>query len=321
MSILNYADLAQTVNNANTVKIIKDMIKSDQIPGAFIFEGENGGDRDLIANVLAKTIVCRDIRHKKEYGEPCGICAACVKSVKNIHPDIIVPGADSDGALSFHIEKVRDIVGSLYLTPNESDKKVYIINNMQNMTPQGQNALLKSLEEPPPFAVFIITVTNCDLILETVKSRAVKFTVDHSDNSGKKGVTAVYDDLIRDILVKNPDKLSAYQKLMSKSFEKSDKTEVLNFYSYLENALRDILIAKIFMPYENTDNTDITAPNISFLYFTDHKNFEELKNLANLYSTKKIFNLAKKIHKYKTDLDYNVNIRLNLVSFLSSLYN
>ena len=315
MDLFKFSDMAKTANNENTDKIIKDMIKSDKIPGAFIFEGEFGSGRDLIANILAKTIVCRDTENKKKTGEPCGICDACIKAGKNIHPDIIVPESDGEGALSFHIKEVREVIDGLYLTPNESDKKVYIIKNMQNMTPQGQNALLKSLEEPPPFAVFIITVTNSDLILETVKSRAVKFTVDSADGATKKGSSAIYGDLIRDIISENPDKLSAYQKLISKGLEKSDKPEVLNFYSYLENALRDILIAKIFMPYENADITDV-----SFLYFTDI-NLEEVKKLANLHSTKKIFNLSKKINKYKADLDYNINIRLNLISFLSSLYN
>jgi len=315
MDLLNFSDIFKTANNENTVKIIKDMLKSDKIPGAFIFEGEYG-DRDLFVNILAKTLVCHDIKYKKIHGEACGICSACIKSDKNIHPDIIIPESDGDGALSFHIDKVRDIINNLYLAPNESDRKVYIIKNMQNMTPQGQNALLKSLEEPPPFAVFLITVTNSDLILETVKSRAVKFTVDSEESSIKKSSQLIYGDLISDILSENPDKLSLYQKLISKSLEKAEKSEVLNFYSELENALRDILIAKIFMPYENS-----TIKDASFLYFTDKNNFEEIKKLANLYSTKKIFNLSKKIHKYKADLDYNINIRLNLISFLSSLYN
>jgi len=325
MYSLNFSDILKNENNKSTVQIIKDMIKSDKIPGAFIFEGEQESGKNLFSDILAKAIVCQDIEHKKKFGEPCGICKSCVKAEKGIHPDIIVSKSDSDGALSFHIDKVRDIINGLYLSPNESDTKVYIIEEMQNMTPQGQNALLKSLEEPPPFVVFIITVNSNDLILETVKSRAVKFTVDPIDkNKTIKKSTQVYNDLILDILTENPDRLAIYQKLLTKSLEKSDKAEVLNFYSCLENALRDILMAKIFMSYENSDNI-----NISFLYFTDAtkptgnlnnlNNFEEIKKLTNLYSIKKILNLSKKIHKYKADLDYNINIRLNLTSFLSSL--
>ena len=321
-AISNILNISKNKNVGINIKIIKEMIKSDKIPGAFIFDGGQDEAKTLISNILAKTIVCQNTEHKKKSGEPCGICGSCIKAEKGIHPDIIISKAGGDGALSFHIDKVRDIISGLYLSPNESETKVYIIEEMQNMTPQGQNALLKSIEEPPPFVVFIITVNSSDLILETVKSRAVKFNMDFTDKNDKnKKNSAIYEDLILDILTENPDKLSIYQKLLSKGLEKSDKTEILNFYSYLENALRDILMAKIFMPCENSDRN-----GISFLYFTDlnesnnnFNGFEELKKLTNLYSTKKIVNLSKKIHKYKTDLDYNINIRLNLTSFLSSL--
>ena len=72
------------------------------------------------------------------------------------------------------------------------------------------------------------------------------------------------------------------------------------------------------MPYENSH-----GGGVSFLYFAapdnSNNNFDEIQKLANLYSAKKILNLSKKIHKYKADLDYNINIRLNITSFLSSL--
>ena len=315
MDYLNFTDISKNKNNENTVRIITDMIKSEKIPGAFIFEGEDSNTKNMISDILAKAIVCQDYEYKKKSGEPCGICQSCVKAGKNIHPDIVVSEPAGDGALSFHIDKVRDIINGLYLSPNESDTKVYIIKDMQNMTAQGQNALLKSIEEPPPFVVFIITVTSGDLILETVKSRAVKFAVDSVNYAGKAKTTIKspqnYNDLILDILAENPDRIEIYQKLLSKP---PDKTEILNFYSNLENAIRDILVAKIFMRYENADIKDF-----SFLYFTDSNSFEEIKKLTNFYSIKKIFNLSKKIHKYKADLDYNINIRLNITSFLSSL--
>ena len=305
---LNKTDIDK---NEKTVKIIKDMIKSDKIPGAFIFESERGDIRTLFAEDLAKTIVCGDLEYKAKYGEACGVCESCAKADKKIHPDIIVSEPEGEGSLSFHIDKVRDIINGLYLTPNESEKKAYIIKDMQNMTPQGQNALLKSIEEPPPFAVFIITVNSGDLILETVKSRAVRFVLDCGDDDPKKNMPPVFNDLARDILNETSDKLSLYQKLLSSVLEKNDKTEVLKFYSYLENSLRDILVAKIFMSYENDSN------NISFL--SDFSNPENIKKIMNLYSIKKILNLSKKIQKYKADLDYNINLRLNLTSFLSGM--
>ena len=301
----------------NTKEIIKDMIKSNKIPGAFIFECEQSGVRDLFARNLARAVVCLDAEHKKNFGEACGVCESCAKAIKNIHPDIITSEPEGEGNLSFHIEQVRDIIDGLYLSPNESSAKVYIIRDMHNMTPQGQNALLKSIEEPPPFAVFIITANNGDMILETVKSRAVRFALDHEEKSEEKKPAHIYGDLIQNILAETSDKLSLYQKLSSTGLDKSDKTEVINFYSCIENALRDILTAKIFMAYESAENTDNGGSfGISFLYF---ESFGEIEKLINFYSVKKILDLSKKIHKYKADLDYNINIKLNLTSFLGSL--
>jgi len=292
-------------------KIIKELVRSGKIPGAFVFEGDDEENKRIITEVLAKSLVCGDGDYKKRNGEGCGACASCKKADMHIHPDIIVAKSDGEGSLSLHIDKARDIVSGLYLAPNESETKVYIIENMQDMTPQGQNALLKSLEEPPPFAVFIITASDKNQILETVKSRAINFTV------GSGGKTAqsqrnpkLHEELVLDILAQKPDKLATYQKLLSKALDKSGKNEVLNFYSCLEEALRDILVAKLFDLRE--------APgikNFSFLCL----DFEKTKNLANTYSTNKILNLSKTISGYKADLDYNVNVRLNLTSFFASI--
>lgn len=358
---MNFSDI---IKNEKNINIIRGMIKSNRLPGTFIFEGATGSGKSSFANILAKAAVCQNASHKANYGEACGICESCRRAEAGIHPDIMISKSEDDSALSFHIDKVRDIVDDLYLSPSESDKKVYIIKNMQNMTPQGQNALLKSIEEPPYFVIFIITVNSADLLLETVKSRAVKFTMDYigedkiknyiennnpvfnasSDSeiadaakfangsigaalnilknrsrsvSSSNVIGDSYGDLIYNILSENPDKLALYQNIISKSFERLNKSEILNFYSALENAARDVLIAKIFMHGQN---------NVPFLYFNDFNGddtggagSEKIKKLLNLYSVKKILNLSKIIHKFKSDLEYNVNARLNLISFLSDI--
>ena len=306
---MDFSDIAE---GDNAVKTIKEMVKSGKVPGAFIFGGEG---REAISNALAKTIVCQNLEYKKSRGEACGICKSCQKADREIHPDIMVTSSESDAARSFHIDKIRDINEKLYFAPNESETKVNILLDIQNMTAEAQNALLKSLEEPPLFAVFIMTVSDFDLILETIKSRAVCFYATEK-KAAKKSLQA-HESLIWDILAQTPEKrLPIYQTLIAKTLEKADKSDILNFYSCLENALRDVLVAKIFMPYENSD-----VPDIPFLYFGNGESLEKIRGIANIYSVKKILNLSKKIHEYKTDLEYNVNIRLNLTSFLSCINN
>ena len=288
----------------NPELILKNMIKSGRIPGTFLFEGPPG-ITGVFADMLAKAAVCSDLEYKKESGEACGACFSCVKASRNIHPDIIISEPENDGARSFHIKKVREeIIDGLYLSPNESSKKIYIIKDMQNMGHEGQNALLKSLEEPPSFAMFIITAASLDLILETVKSRAVKFNLTGGapdfprDNHG---------EIIKNILGRNSDKLAVYQDII-KNLEKTGKPGILNFYYNLENAARDVLIIKVF-----SDNLD----GARFLYFSE--NTELLEKYAGDYSVKKILELCGKIREYKSDLEYNANTRLNLSSFFSAI--
>lgn len=275
--------------------VIKNMVKSGRLPGAFIFEG-SPDMTDSFADILAKAVVCADFEYKKAHGLSCGVCSSCRKSGGGTHPDIIITEPESDGARSFHIDKVRGITGGLYLSPNESDKKVYIIRDMQNMTQQGQNALLKSIEEPPPFVIFIITAVNLDLLLETVKSRAVKFSVgDDSaraqDNNG---------EIIKNILGKNTDRLAACRDML----KNTEKPGILNFYHNLENAARDILIAKVFAD-------DLSGAR--FLYLDNPESY------AGDYSVKKLFELCGKIQGFKSDLEHNANTRLNISAFFSAI--
>ena len=305
------------IDMINKINIIKDMVRAERLPGAFIFEG-SPDITEAAAYELARAVVCGDAGYKKEYGGFCGVCLSCRKSGRNTHPDIIVAKPENDGAHSFHIDKVREIIGGIYLSPNESGKKVYIIQSMNNMTPQGQNALLKSLEEPPPFVMFIITAENPDLILETVKSRAVRFSAGNSSGSDSAGAAndpAETDRIIRNIFG-NADRLALYQDML-KSFDKSGRAGVLSFYCNLENAARDIIAAKIFA--DDLSKADFLYFNINNNSSSDNNSdISNLEKYAGNYSLRKIFDLCGKIQEFKADLEYNANTRLNISSFFSA---
>ena len=346
--------LNEFVKNKYTINTIKEMVQSDRISGTFIFEGVSGSGKSEIAKILAGIIVCDDSEYKKKYGEACGICNSCKKAELNIHPDIVTAEPEEDKAGAFHIDKVREIIDGLYLSPNESDVKVYILEDLQNMTVQAQNALLKSIEEPPYFAVFIITVTSCDLILETVASRAMKFTMEyidteaireylesyltksgsfnsfHTDEINKavkfsygsigaaidilKKKTLAYNnmgELIRDVIYgkgknKKSDILVSLQQL---TLGNLTKNELLSFYSALEMAVRDILVSKIFI------NEHSGQEILSMMTFFDDG--EDIEAMVGLYSTEKIFELLQNIHDFKSNLDYNINTKLNIAGFFA----
>ena len=123
--------------------------------------------------------------------KPCGECPGCVKAMKGIHPDIFMHTAP-DKPAAFHIDIVRQVISDVYIKPNEADKKVYILGNAHSMTVQAQNALLKVLEEPPHYAVFILTAENRHRMLNTILSRSVsvKATAETGGTADESGAMA-----------------------------------------------------------------------------------------------------------------------------------
>lgn len=166
------------------------MLSSERLPHAIILEGEEGIGKKTLAREIAAALVCRNDGEK-----PCYSCPQCRKAEKNIHPDIYEYSA-SGGAKSFHVDTVRDIISDVYMSPNEADYKVYILGNAHCMNESAQNAILKVLEEPPSYAVFILTAQARSMLLETVLSRAVVFSLEGvSDKIGADYITKHYDDI------------------------------------------------------------------------------------------------------------------------------
>lgn len=166
------------------------LFQSSRLPHAIIIEGEDGIGKRTLARELAQALVCRSD------GEiPCNECTQCHKAEKGIHPDIFEYSAQG-GARSFHVDTVRDVINDAYMSPNEASYKVYILGNAHCMNESAQNAILKILEEPPSYAVFILTVLNKTMLLETVLSRSVVVSLSGVDlNFGADYITSENPDI------------------------------------------------------------------------------------------------------------------------------
>lgn len=335
------------IGNKINKATLSQMTAGGKLPGTFIFEGASGSGKSLIALELAKTILCADREYVKTSGEACGNCTSCRKAGEGVHPDLIVKESEKDTPNSFHIDEIREIIESLWLSPNDSDRKVYILENIQTMTAQAQNALLKSIEEPPPFVYFIITVSDSSRILETVKSRASCFVMDYLDEknllslltehgykepeaqkaarladgnagralylaarfSGAESTDEEADDLlgyVRYFLSDTPDNIRGRLGMLN---GKPDKLSLISFYTALENALRDVFVIKTFGE---------ECPEIKkrLLYI---ESSAEADNCKNYLTGEKINFLLKKIHEYRADLEYNIQVKLNITAFLSQI--
>lgn len=164
------------VANHMLKETLAGMINSQRLSHSLLLQGEAGTGKRTLAGLIAQAVLCQGTGER-----PCGICSACYKVQKGIHPDVITVGAEALRPQSFHIGVVRELRSQAFVAPNEGCKKIYILQNAQNMTVQAQNALLKILEEPPEHAMFILICENRSSLLETILSRCTVFTLHAPD--------------------------------------------------------------------------------------------------------------------------------------------
>ncbi len=145
-------------------------VRAGKNANTYIFEGAAGLSKHECARLFAKALVCNNTNNA-----PCCNCPACIEADAQSHPDIIFIEPEKDRA-TIGVDPVRDAVNEVMIKPFYNRHKVFIIDEGDILTPQAQNALLKIIEEPPEYAVFIIVTTNSELLLETVRSRSVIIT-------------------------------------------------------------------------------------------------------------------------------------------------
>ena len=148
-------------------EFLSKIVKTGNIPHAFLFEGPRGSGKTSAARIIAKVLNCTDL--SKDY-EPCNVCEQCISITKGTNIDVI----ELDAASHRGIDDVRLIRESVKLAPAKAFKKVYIIDEAHMLTTEASNALLKTLEEPPEHVVFILATTNPEKLLDTIKSRTVR---------------------------------------------------------------------------------------------------------------------------------------------------
>lgn len=138
-----------------------------KISHAYIINGERFSGKEFIANVFAMALEC-----ESEELRPCGECHSCKQAMHGNHPDIKKVIHEKPNTIG--VEDIREqINGDIMIKPYSGPYKVYIMNEGEKMTPQAQNALLKTLEEPPEYAVIIILTTQVEALLPTILSRCI----------------------------------------------------------------------------------------------------------------------------------------------------
>lgn len=156
------------VGNKALCRRLADDVISSKLPHAMILEGPHGTGKHTIARLTAAALTCESKSTAAPL--PCLTCLSCRKALENKSPDIIVIGREDKATIG--VDAVRFIKEDVNIVPNDSDFKVYIIEDADKMTVQAQNALLLTLEEPPTYVHFFLLCENSNLLLETIRSRA-----------------------------------------------------------------------------------------------------------------------------------------------------
>ena len=194
------AGFKDIVGHEQIIWHLKNAVSTGKISHAYMFNGEQGSGKKLLANLFAMTLQC------EEGGtEPCMKCRSCRQALTGNHPDIIRVSHEKPNTIG--VEDIRGQVnGDIQIRPYNGKYKLYIISDADRMTVQAQNAILKTIEEPPGYAVLMLLANNADMMLPTILSRCVRLNL-----------KAVKDGDIKEYLMKNMQ-IPDYQAEISAAF-------------------------------------------------------------------------------------------------------
>ncbi|NTW24591.1 MAG: DNA polymerase III subunit gamma/tau [Lentimicrobium sp.] len=162
------ATFATVVGQASITNTLKNAIRNQQIAQAFLFTGPRGVGKTTCARIMAKTINCENITPE---GEACGTCSQCVTFTKSSSFNIY----ELDAASNNSVDDIRNLVDQVRIPPQSGKYKVYIIDEVHMLSASAFNAFLKTLEEPPAYAKFILATTEKHKIMPTILSRCQIF--------------------------------------------------------------------------------------------------------------------------------------------------
>ena len=258
-------------------------VEQGVFPHGVLVECQNESEGELFARFIANCLVCRG------QGKPCGVCADCVKAQGKGHPDILETDGKKGKSNTFSVDAVREIRDNAFVVPNESDKKIYILKNGQNMNEQAQNAILKILEEPPTYVFFVIVTTSKSTMLETVLSRVQVFSLLSEEEKITDKELSIVKNMVSAIMNVNEIDLMEQTAVLQKNNQLA-KT----ILGLLTEVFRDALVIKSG-------------------FVRDFRFKEETEKLSNSLTSKALMQLVSVCDELIKSIDRNCNNNLLLV--------
>ncbi|HIX15559.1 MAG TPA: DNA polymerase III subunit delta' [Candidatus Hungatella pullicola] len=297
-------------------------IETNHVSHAYILTGEAGMGRKSLANAFAMTLLC-----EKGKKEPCMECHACKQVMGGSHPDLIYVTHQKPNSIG--VDDIREqIQDTIMIRPYSSYYKIYIVDEAEKMTAQAQNALLKTIEEPPSYAVIMLLTTNQEAFLPTILSRCVQLKLKPLRDS----VVKTYLMESFGIEESKADIYAAFARgNLGKAIHLASSQEFQLMYTELIHMLihlRDMDITELLndikrLKDENLDMTDCldfmqiwyrdvlmykVTQDMNLLVFKDE--YKAIKDMSSESSYEGLEKIQKAIDKAKIRLDANVNMEL-----------
>lgn len=308
---------------------MQNAIKANKISHAYIINGEKYAGKEFVAKVFAMALQCEERGKGNFDAVPCQKCHACRQALSDNQPDIIKVLHEKPNSIS--VDDIREqISGNVVIKPYSSPYKIYIVPEAEKMTQQAQNALLKTLEEPPEYAVILLLTSNVNALLPTILSRCVVLNM-----------KPVPDQLVRKFLMEEV-KITDYKADVCVAFARGNvgkaknlatseefesvKNEALSMLKYIQDMEVYEMVAAIkhISEYKMNinDYLDIiliwyrdallfkATSDINRLVFREEST--ALRKVASRSSYEGIEQVIEALEKAKRRLDANVNTDLTL---------
>lgn len=316
------------IGQERMIKRLEETLLSEELSHAYLIEGETGTGKRTLAKQLAEGILCLDKGDK-----PCHQCQSCSKVAHGNHPDL--QWIEEEGPVK--IEAIRGLQKEMQLKPYEGKYKVFVICHSETMTAQAQNALLKTLEEPPGYGILILLASNGNALLPTVLSRCQRIKL------RPPGEPRVMDFLIqeRGLSQEEAKTVAAFSKgilgralsfLEDEAF-KTRRETVIN----LAMAIGQMKPAAIFEQVQYLVNEKehieesldiltswfrdllIFRETQGFQFLINYDKMKEIEVQAGRFDLKQLREIILIIDKAKGNLKSNVNYQLNLEVMLLNI--